>query len=433
MLRWLALPKAIIVTDERYFCMIRGLISFALVAAAACGGQATGSPQRPDSTHGGADAAQQQPAQQLPVPTAPPATPKPPTPPPAADASAAVASTQSVITVQGVCASTPARKTGTAATAKPAAGGPCKTVVTKADFEKLLNALNPANQAIAPAMRRNLAQAYVELLTFNQAAQKAGIDKDPKFAEVMRLVRMRTLQDFYRRELEEKYRTPPASEVQAYYKQNISKYEEIKLSRIFIPAKNPSSPNKDDWEKKAAQLSNDIHDRAAKGEDFEKLQKEAYTTLALTITPPSTSTGNRRRGMLAPQEEQELFALKAGDVSKVEQEPAGYIIYKVESKETLPVDKVKDEISRELFRQKMDSQLKSITAAVHADFNDQYFGPPTPPAPTGGPAGVHPGAMPGGMQTPRPPAPRQPGPPPNSTVPPGSTPPPPSQGQAPPE
>jgi parvulin-like peptidyl-prolyl isomerase len=409
--------------------MIRSLLSLTLVAAAVCLAQAPGSPTPTGTPRAGADPAQQQPAQQpspaaqQPAATPPPTTPNPPiTPAAPTDTASKVASTQPVITVQGVCSSTPARRAGAAAAAKPTpAGAACKTLVTKADFEKLLNALNPANQNVAPAMRRNLAQAYVELLTFNQVAQKAGIDKDPNFLEVMRLVRMRTLEDFYRRSLEEKYRTPPAAEVQAYYNQNLPKYEEIKLSRIFIPAKNPSSPNKDDWEKKAAQVANDIHDRAAKGEDFEKLQKEAYTTLALTITPPSTSTGTRRRGMMAPQEEQELFALKAGEVSKLEQEPAGYIIYKVESKETLPVDKVKDEISRELFRQKMDSQLKSITAGVHADFNEEYFGPANPPAPTGN----IPRPAPGGTQPPRPPAPQPPGPSPTptSTAPPGSAPP----------
>jgi len=234
-------------------------------------------------------------------------------------------------------------------------------------------------------MRRNLAQAYVELLAYAQAAEKAGVDKDPKFTEVMRLVRMRTLADIYRRDLEEKYHTPPLNEIQAYYDQNVPRYEEIKLSRIFIPAKNPSAQDKDAWEKKAAQLSTELHDRAAKGEDLEKLQKEAYTTLGLTIAPPNTTVGTRRRGMMAPQEEQELFALKPGDVSKVEQEPAGYIIYKLESRQTLPVDQVKDEIARELSRQKMDAQIKAVTATVKAEFNDHYFGSP-PPAnrPSGG-------------------------------------------------
>jgi len=283
---------------------------------------------------------------------------------------------------------------------------------------------------LTPAQRRNLAQVYVELLAFDQVATKAGIDKDPHFAEMMRLLRMKTLADFYRRSLEEKYRTPPQADVQAYYNQNVKKYEQIKLSRIFIPAKNPANKDKDDWEKKASQEANDIHDRAAKGEDLDKLQKEAYTTLGLTIAPPSTSMGLRRRGMMAASEEQEIFDLKAGDISKVEQEPAGYIIYKVESRQTLPLDQVKDEISRQLFREKMDAQVKSVTASVHADFNDQYFGPPAPtpavgaqgPRPPGVPPGAGPNAPVQNQQVARP-----------IPVVPSSTAPPASQNQAPPK
>lgn len=361
--------------------MIRYLLGFALAAVSACGAQVAPKPpsQTPPST-----------------PTGPQLTPRTPGNS-APDTSAAVPPATPIITVKGVCA-----PSGSASSA-----GPCTTTVTKEQFERLLNALNSSNQNIAPAMRRNLAQAYVELLAYAQAAEKAGIEKDSKFIEVMRLVRMRTLADLYRRDLEEKYRNPPEAEIQAHYNQNVQRYEEIKLSRIFIPAKNPSAQTKDDWEKKAAQVATDIHDRAAKGEDLEKLQKEAYTTLGLTIAPPTTALGARRRGTLSPTDEQELFALKPGEVSKVEQEPAGYIVYKVESKQTLPMEQVKDEISRELFRQKLDAQLKSVTGSVQAEFNDQYFGPPAAP----------PGAATG--PSPNPPAPARP---PSGTQPPKTPP-----------
>src|SRR5262249_37720562 len=115
--------------------------------------------------------------------------------------------------------------------------------------------------------------------------------------------------------------------------------------------------------------------------------------VGLSMGPPNSTVGTRRRGMMAPQEEQELFALKPGEVSKVEQEPAGYIIYKLESRQTLSVDQVKDEISRELFRQKMDTQIKAVTASVKAEFNDQYFGSPAPPSlPPGAPGANRPPA-----------------------------------------
>jgi hypothetical protein len=275
--------------------------------------------------------------------------------------------TQPVITVKGVCSPK-----------KPLPGRqvpPCATVITRQQFEKLLDAVNTSDQKIPANMRRNLATAYVDLLALSQAAEKAGTENDPRFLAVMQLVRLRTLGDVYRRSLEEKYRNPPPDEILAYYNENRAKYEEVTLSRIFIPSKNPSAPNKDEWDKKAKQTADEMRERGAKGEDFGKLQPAAFTALGLTTTPPTSAVGARRRGMLAPQQEQEIFALKAGDVSKVEQEAAAYIVYKVESTQTLPMDRVKDEISRELLRQKMDKALREINSSVHAEFNDDYFGP----------------------------------------------------------
>lgn len=375
--------------------MIRNILIFILAAGAMWGQTQTPAPPpaqqatpAPSTTPAPAPQSSTPPSPQLPL--------RPATPPAEPESASKVAPTAPVITIKGICNNPPARRPAGTAAHKPAPAassntGACDTVITRDQFEKLVQSVNPN---LPPTMRRNVAQAYVELLAFAQAAEKAGVENDPKFKEQLRLMRLQALASIYRHDLEDKNKNLPPQEIQAYYNQNLPKYEEIKLSRIFIPAKNPSSPAKDDWEKKAEQEANDIHDRAAKGEDFEKLQKEAYTTLGLTIAPPNTSVGTRRRGMLTPTEEQELFALKPGDVSKVEQEPAGFIIYKVESRQTLPEEQVKDEISRELFRQKMESQMKSVTSNVKADFNDQYFGAANTPPVGMGPGGPMPRPVP---------------------------------------
>jgi parvulin-like peptidyl-prolyl isomerase len=264
--------------------------------------------------------------------------------------------------------------------------------VTKAQLDKLIGLLNQSNMTVTPQIRRQFATNYVELLVYAAAAQKAGAD-DAKFAELMRFVRLRTLVSVYRANLQEHYAKPPEKDIESHYNVNKSKYEEVKLSRLFIPAKNTAAQDKDEWEKKAAQLATDLHDRAAKGEDLEKLQKEAYTTLGLTIAPPSTNFGERRRGGLPQPQEQELFALKPGEVSKVDQQAAGYTIYKVESRDFIPLDKVKDEISREIGRANLEARNKEINSGIHADLNESYFGPATPPpsaVPPGTPARVTP-------------------------------------------
>jgi hypothetical protein len=62
----------------------------------------------------------------------------------------------------------------------------------------------------------------------------------------------------------------------------------------------------------------------------------------------------------------------------VESVPPGFVIYKVESRQTLPLDKVKDEISREIFRRKVEEENARIKSSVHADYNEAYFGPNAP-------------------------------------------------------
>ena len=298
---------------------------------------------------------------------------------PTAPASGQIPDNQPVITIHGVCPPTaPAAAKTAAKKATPATSASCVTVVTRAQLDKLIGLLNQSNMTVTPQIRRQFATNYVELLTYAAAAEKAGVD-DAKFAELMRYTRVRTLASFYRFLLQEQYSKPPEKDIESHYNANKSKYEEVKLSRLFVPAKNTAAQDKDDWEKKAAQLATDLHDRAAKGEDMEKLQKEAYTTLGLTIAPPSTNFGERRRGGLPQPQEQELFALKPGEVSKVDQQAAGYTIYKVESHDFMPLDKVKDEIAREIGRANLDAKNKEINAGIHVDLSENYFGPATPP------------------------------------------------------
>src|SRR5947209_16266553 len=357
--------------------MMRFLLLFLLGATALA---QTQTPTAPTLKPGSQPPAQSQPSGR---PTQGPGE-LPTLPPP--DPAASVPATQPVITMHGECADEQIGSTDTST---------CTTVLTKEQFEKLLEAINSNNQPIPPQMRRNLAQALVGLMTFAQAAEKAGIANDPKFEEIMRVVRMRTLQDMYQRSIEQKSRNSSPQEIEAYYNQNSGKYVEVKLGRIFIPKTNATAPatqDKGEFEKKAEQVADDMRARALKGEDLEKLQHEAYTTLGLTTPAPSSDAGTRRKGMMMPQEEEEIFALKPGEFSKVEKEPTGFIIYKIVSKQTVPLDQVKDEIGRELVRQKMETQVKAVTESVHTDYNDQYFGPaPASPAtPGAGNAGAQP-------------------------------------------
>jgi hypothetical protein len=297
---------------------------------------------------------------------------------PAAPAEPAIPPASTVITIHGACTTHTSAKGA-------AAAKDCTTRISKKQFDTLLNMVMPPNQSPTPQMRRTLAQRYVELLAIADAAQKAGVEKSPEYE----LLRLRGLAEAYQRELDLKYKKVAPSEAEAYYNQHKEDFDSATLRRLYIPKADPAKPKatsdeKGAFAKKAEEIADQMQQRANKGEDMDALEKDAYSKLGLTITPPSTQIGPVRKGALPAATDKQIFALSKGGTYK-DDEPTAVIIYKVESRETLPLDKVKDEIVRTLERKKMDSTMKSITSSVKADYNDKYFGPATASTPSEGP------------------------------------------------
>ena len=275
-----------------------------------------------------------------------------------------------VITIHGIC---PA---GQVAAGEKADS--CGLVLTRTEFETLVTSINTTNQTYTMPALRSLAGGYVTVLTLADAAEKAGVDKDPRFQELMKVTRARTLADAYRRYLQEKYSNPSPEEVAEYYKQNINKFEQQKIDRIMVPRVNPKRPQdkRAEWEKKARELAAAIRERAARGEDVVALQVEVYKTLGLNDSqPPQTELPGK--GVFPPAVDQDIKALKPGEVTKVEFEPSGFNIYKLRMRSAVPLEAAKAQIVREYSQQKIDAELKSLTGRVHSDFNEQYFDPHT--------------------------------------------------------
>jgi parvulin-like peptidyl-prolyl isomerase len=277
-----------------------------------------------------------------------------------------VAPDAAVVVVHGVCPNN----------AAPANPDACKTVITKQQFIAMLGGMNLASQLSTPSAMRSFAESYSQLLALASAGEKAGAENDPRFQELMRIARIRALADTYRHSLEEKYSNPSQQEIEAYYKENIDKYEALKVERIIVPTANSNRTPaaRAEYDKKIKQLAADIRERAARGEETQKLQDEAYKALNLPASP-RTDLGLKRHGGLPAAIEKDLFALKPGEVTKLESEPSGLNIYKVRSRDTIPVESVKGEIVRDLHKKNMEEAIKSVTGAVHSELNDQFFGP----------------------------------------------------------
>jgi hypothetical protein len=272
-------------------------------------------------------------------------------------------------------------------------GDACKTAITRAQFEKLANALQPG---MSPAIRRQLATQYSSMLRMSSAAEKRGLDKDPKFEEMMQYARMQILSRELRDALQQDAGKVTDADLEAYYKKNEASYEQAVFARIFVPRSkqvvNPPAPGeaggKDakpappaqptDSQKKAAeeemkQLAADIHARVVKGEDPDKLQKEVFVAAGLPNNATTTKMEKVRRNTLPPTH-QAIMDLKPGEVSEVISDPNGaYYIYKMVSKETLTLESVKPEIKNLISSQRYRDDIQAYQGNV--DLNDAYFGP----------------------------------------------------------
>jgi len=339
------------------------------------------------------------------APAEPGKAPAPPTPEPPK-----VGPDDTVLTIKGVCAD--ATLTGDA----------CKTAVTRAQFEKLADTLQPN---MSPAMRRQLATAYARMLTMSTAAEKRDLEKTPHFEEAMHFARMQILSQELSKALQAEANNVSDQDLQDYYQKNTANFEQATFARLFVPhtkrteAPVPPStkaakavaatasaktagktdPPKDEAKpattapkaaakkltpeeqqkageeamKKEAAL---LHARLVKGEDPEKLEKEAFTSGGLPGTPPPTKMEKIRRTSL-PAAHQSVMDLKPGEVSDVISDPSGNYVYKMISKETLPLDAVKTEIRNQLSSQRYREAMQKFQN--NADLNDAYFGPTRAP------------------------------------------------------
>jgi hypothetical protein len=281
-----------------------------------------------------------------------------------ATSSTPVLSTDAVITVPGVCDSGVTANT-------------CVTIVTREQFENLLSGLRQAGQALRPDQSQALAEAYSDLLAY-AAAAKTGLANSPQLQEFIHYQQLRVLAGLYRHTLEEKYKSPTPEDVAQYYREHTRDFEEVELRRLLLP-RNPSRLTDTGERTQVLKLARELHERAAQGESLDDLEKEAYKTLGLTLTPPATEIGRRRRENLLPEEADEIFSLEPGAPSKLETESSGYVIYEAESRTVLPLERVKDEITRLLYKERLDAAVKATTGGMHPQLNRKYFPQAGPP------------------------------------------------------
>ena len=326
------------------------------------------------------------------------------------DASASVPPTAPVLTIDGVCDTPKATaatlgKTAKSATSTKTAATGCKTIITKAQFDQMANNLAPN---ITPQLKKQLASILPRLMAMSNEAKKQGLENTPQYKERVKFNRMQILAQELQQKMQEEAAKVPNSEIEKYYKDHPEMFEQYSVERVFVPRMKQMEPEgkeaseakaseeeqknkeaaekakQDEGEKAMTKLADDLRARAAAGEDFLKLQKEAFEAAGMKIESPTVALSNIRRSGLPPAHAA-IFDLKPGEVSQVISDSGGHYIYKVVSKNEMTLEQAQTEIRGKLQNDRMHEKMDKLNNSFKVETNEAYFGPgganPTAPRP----------------------------------------------------
>jgi len=316
-----------------------------------------------------------------------------------------------VVTIKGVCD-------------PPAAD--CTTVITKAEFEGIIQAFQP--QMKLP-QQRQVGTSYGQLLTMAAEAKKRGLDKSARVQVRTHIAVMQALAGELRDNMQEQAGNVTDADAEKYYNDHKANYEQADVERLIIP-KTPLPADKDaakdDADKPAAKtaakkpgtanakagtagaggkvaatktasakpktavvtdeagmaaLAAKLRARAAAGEDFAKLQAEAFAAANIKGAPVETKVPKATRATVPPT----VFDLKSGEISELIPDARAFFVFKMGAKTTTSFEDAKNDVKTAIKNERMQEAQKAVSEISTTTLNDAYFGPPEPTPAPGGP------------------------------------------------
>ena len=214
------------------------------------------------------------------------------------------------------------------------------------------------DDALSDIMKRN----SMDTLQLSVALAKEGLTLEQYREELREQI---TLSRLFNKFVRSSVNVDEA-EARAFYQNNPKTFtlpEEIRVRRIFLAMPDKATPVQAATIKEKAQS---VHARAQKGEEFIHLVREVSQG---ETASQDGDLGFIRREDALPEIAEAARALKPGDTSTPFLCAGGYNIIKLEEVRTpvTPFEKVKDEITKTLYEQKLENTYRSWLQALRGD------------------------------------------------------------------
>jgi peptidyl-prolyl cis-trans isomerase C len=253
--------------------------------------------------------------------------------------------------------------------------------ITKSQFEKIVATLPEKQRAQlqTPAAKKKLAESLAELTALAQAARAQKLDQ----TEMVKLrVQIQSEQVLAQAVVEEMSK-PTDGDLLAYYNSHKGEYEQVKARHILIRDKGSSVPLKKDetdlTEEEALAKAQEIRAKLLAGGDFAELAKAESDDAGNAAR--GGDLGTFGKGRMVPEFEKAAFAAEVGKVTEPVKTKFGYHLIIVDIHDSKPFADVKPEIEAKLKQEMAQKALAEVKSKVAVTYDENYFGPPAPPAP----------------------------------------------------
>jgi hypothetical protein len=251
------------------------------------------------------------------------------------------------------------------------------TKLTYGEVANFLKGMNPQMQQNAMRNRKDFVERYALMRKLSTLAEQAKLGERSPYKEAIESYRMNMLMQAEINEYVD-HILITADDLQKYYAENKSRYDQVKLKVIYIPfsstpagttADNKKRLTEEEAKTKAEQLIKEIKG----GADFVKLVKENSEDASSKAKDGDMGTLSRADN-LPESIRSVVFALKAGEVSDPVRQPNGFYIFRADEVSQRPLEQVREQLVKQLQSERLQEWLKSTTKSLNIKFeNEQFF------------------------------------------------------------
>jgi hypothetical protein len=246
--------------------------------------------------------------------------------------------------------------------------------LTETEFEAIFKQLpdDVQHQFTSETGKMAFAEQVIRIKLMEQEARKLGLDRDPKVSAQISVDRANVLANAAAQKL---VAQPTEDAVRKYYKENSGRFEAIDISHIAfayaggrIPSRAGRRPR---TEAEAANAALAVYQELRKGGDFATIARRESDDVE--TAPQGGQLGHFTRGMLPQELEARIWAIQPGQISGPIPSPLAVHIFRMNSRGTAPIEKVRAGITQRVQQQNMFDRVELLRRNAKVDFDPKFF------------------------------------------------------------